>query len=63
MPGGIPVACTAIGAAGARNAAYLAVQILALKEPGLARALLAEREANTLKILEKDSKLRDPGGA
>ncbi len=31
MPGGVPVACMAIGAAGARNAALLASQILGLK--------------------------------
>ena len=31
MPGGVPVACTAIGKAGARNAAYLAASILSLK--------------------------------
>lgn len=31
MPAGIPVACTAIGAAGAKNAAYLAAEILSLK--------------------------------
>ena len=31
MPGGVPVACVGIGAAGAKNAALLAVQILATK--------------------------------
>ena len=31
MPPGIPVACVAVGAWGARNAAYLAAQILGLK--------------------------------
>ncbi|MBN1176065.1 MAG: 5-(carboxyamino)imidazole ribonucleotide mutase [Dehalococcoidales bacterium] len=31
MPGGIPVACMAIGSAGARNAAFLAAEILGLK--------------------------------
>ena len=31
MPSGIPVACVAIGDAGARNAAYLAAEILGLK--------------------------------
>ena len=33
MPGGVPVACMAIGEAGARNAAILAAQILALQFP------------------------------
>ena len=31
MPGGIPVACVAVGSAGAKNAAYLAAEILGLK--------------------------------
>ena len=31
MPAGIPVACVAVGAAGARNAAYLAAEILGIK--------------------------------
>ncbi len=31
MPGGIPVACMAIGASGAKNAAFLAAEILGLK--------------------------------
>ncbi|MFB0506498.1 MAG: 5-(carboxyamino)imidazole ribonucleotide mutase [Thermodesulfobacteriota bacterium] len=39
MPGGIPVATMAIGKAGARNAAILAIQILALKSPDLRDAL------------------------
>ena len=33
MPPGIPVACVAIGSWGARNAAFLAAQILGLKYP------------------------------
>jgi 5-(carboxyamino)imidazole ribonucleotide mutase len=31
MPAGIPVACMAIGSAGAKNAAYMAAEILGLK--------------------------------
>ena len=31
MPGGVPVACTGIGASGAKNAALLAAQILGLE--------------------------------
>lgn len=38
MPGGVPVACMAIGAAGARNAALLAAQILGLKYDAVRRA-------------------------
>jgi len=35
MPSGVPVATVAIGSAGAKNAAVLAVQILALGDPAL----------------------------
>ena len=41
MPGGIPVATMAIGKAGAKNAALLAVRILALEDPGLQKKLQA----------------------
>ena len=39
MPKGIPVATVAIGSHGARNAAYLAAQIIALEDDDLARRL------------------------
>ena len=39
MPAGVPVATVAIGSAGAKNAAVLAVQILALADRGLALKL------------------------
>ncbi len=39
MPGGIPVATTAIGNAGAKNAAILAVQMMALSDEILAEKL------------------------
>lgn len=39
MPGGVPVGTLAIGAAGAKNAALLAVRILALTRPELTRQL------------------------
>jgi 5-(carboxyamino)imidazole ribonucleotide mutase len=38
MPGGIPVACMAIGSAGAKNAAYLAAEILGLKYDSIKEA-------------------------
>jgi 5-(carboxyamino)imidazole ribonucleotide mutase len=41
MPGGIPVATMAIGKAGAKNAALLAVRILALEDAGLQKKLQA----------------------
>ena len=54
MPGGIPVASVAIGKAGAMNAAYLAVQILATNDEELKSALIAEREANAEAIRQKN---------
>ena len=39
MPGGIPVATTAIGQSGAKNAALLAVQILSIYDEQLAKQL------------------------
>ena len=38
MPAGIPVACMAMGSAGAKNAAYLAAEILALKYDTIRKA-------------------------
>ena len=38
MPAGIPVACVAIGSPGAKNAAYLAAEILGLKHDKIKRA-------------------------
>jgi 5-(carboxyamino)imidazole ribonucleotide mutase len=38
MPAGIPVACVAIGAAGAKNAAYLAAEILGIKYENIREA-------------------------
>ena len=38
MPPGVPVACMAVGAWGARNAAYMAAEILGLKYEGIKRA-------------------------
>jgi len=49
MPGGVPVATMAVGAAGAQNAAIFAAQILALGDPRLKERLerhKAELEAN-----------------
>jgi 5-(carboxyamino)imidazole ribonucleotide mutase len=58
MPGGIPVATVAIGKAGAKNAAYLAAQILALSDPELAQRVRAEREANAKMVIAKDAELQ-----
>jgi 5-(carboxyamino)imidazole ribonucleotide mutase len=44
MPPGVPVAAVAVGAWGARNAAYLAASILALKHPEIREAYKAFRD-------------------
>jgi 5-(carboxyamino)imidazole ribonucleotide mutase len=59
MPGGIPVACVAIGKAGAKNAAYLAAQIIALSDKELVQRLADERKANATEILAKDKAVRE----
>ena len=51
MPGGIPVACVAVGEAGARNAGILAAQILATADPALAERIRAQRAAAAAKVL------------
>jgi len=58
MPGGIPVATVAIGSAGAKNAGYLAVQIMALVDEDLAQELRDERETNKTKILARNAEVQ-----
>ena len=57
MPGGIPVATVAIGKAGARNAGYLAAQMLALSDPGLAAQLRSERARTAANVDEVNARL------
>lgn len=57
MPGGIPVATVAVGKAGAKNAAYLAAQMLALSDSALAQRLSADREANASRVAEQNARL------
>lgn len=59
MPAGIPVATVAIGKAGAKNAAYLAAQILATGNPELQQKLIAERAANAEAVVAKDVALQE----
>jgi 5-(carboxyamino)imidazole ribonucleotide mutase len=58
MPAGIPVACTAIGKAGAVNAAILAVQILATHDASFARKLTEHKESLAQSVLEKSEKVQ-----
>ena len=57
MPGGIPVATVALN--GAKNAAVLAAQILAVEDEALTRRLEAERRKMAEQIAEKDAKLQE----
>ena len=59
MPGGIPVGTVAIGKAGAKNAAYLAAQILALQDADLAAAITTERDQMTRSVQAKDAALQE----
>ena len=53
MPPGIPVAT--VGVNTAKNAALLAIEILAVEDEGLAEKLQAERDENHKKIIEKNA--------
>lgn len=55
MPGGIPVATVAID--GAKNAALLAVQILAVSDPELYRKLQENRQSSAKKVLAKNKEV------
>lgn len=52
MPGGVPVGTLAIGKAGAKNAALLAIAILGNKYPEYRKKLQEFREAQTDKVLK-----------
>lgn len=54
MPGGIPVGTLAIGDAGAKNAALLAVAILSNTRPDLREKLRAFRAAQTERVLASE---------
>ena len=57
MPPGVPVATVAIGKAGAKNAAILAVQILALADSKLSKKLADFKKEQEKKVIEKDTAL------
>ena len=57
MPGGIPVATVAIGKAGAKNAAYLALQILALNNESIASKLTDDRAKQSEALIEDSKKI------
>lgn len=57
MPPGVPVATVAVGKVGAKNAAILAMQILALLDNTLAEKLAKFKKAQEKKVVEKDPAL------
>lgn len=57
MPPGVPVACVAVD--GAANAAYLAVQILAVEDSSLAVKFMEFKKIQNLKNLEADKKVQE----
>jgi len=59
MPAGVPVASVAIGKAGARNAGYLAAQIMALADDELAARVATERKAAAERVQSQDRALQE----
>jgi len=59
MPPGVPVACVGINAA--RNAALLAVEILAIADESLALGLERYRDKMKASVLAKDAALQEKG--
>ncbi|MBI5749263.1 MAG: 5-(carboxyamino)imidazole ribonucleotide mutase [Nitrospinae bacterium] len=58
MPSGIPVAAMALGKGGAKNAAILAVQILAVSDKSLQDKLKAYKKKLSDEVEEKDKKIK-----
>jgi len=57
MPAGIPVACMAIGKAGARNAAIFALEILGIKDKSITAKLSAHKKSMRAKIKKTKIKI------
>jgi len=58
MPAGVPVATVAIGSAGAKNAGYLAAQMLAVGDTALAEKVKQDRQKNAEQVMAKDAALQ-----
>lgn len=58
MPAGIPVATMAVGKAGAQNAGYLAVQILALSDPALREKIRQHRRKMAEEVAASAEEIR-----
>jgi phosphoribosylcarboxyaminoimidazole (NCAIR) mutase len=59
MPGGVPVATVAVGKAGAKNAAVLAVQMLALSNEALADQLQKYKQDMNAEVSAANDELRE----
>jgi phosphoribosylcarboxyaminoimidazole (NCAIR) mutase len=59
MPPGVPVASVGIGKAGARNAALLALEILALNDKSLEERLARYRTDMKKSVLEEDDSIKN----
>lgn len=59
MPGGVPVATVAIGSAGAKNAGFLAAQILALSNDELAQKLTQDRRNNIENVMAQNQSVQE----
>jgi phosphoribosylaminoimidazole carboxylase PurE protein len=57
MPPGVPVSTMGVGKSGAINAAILAVEILALSDPGLAERLVDYKAKLEVAVAEKSKKV------
>jgi phosphoribosylaminoimidazole carboxylase PurE protein len=59
MPPGVPVATMGIGKAGAKNAALLAIEILALNDEALRKRLAQYRSDMRKTVLEEDDSIKN----
>ena len=58
MPPGVPVATVAIGKAGAKNAAVLALQILALSDDKMESKIINFRKEQSQAVIKKDAAIQ-----
>ena len=58
MPPGVPVATVAIGKAGAKNAAVLALQILALADDEMKSKIINFRKEQSQAVIKKDAAIQ-----
>lgn len=59
MPGGIPVGTVGVGKGGVKNAALLAVQILALEDDALRQRVTEFRQRQSQKVIDADQEIQE----